>query len=90
LVALNTKTGDELWSVPLRARAESSPVIVGDLAFAATARGRIHVVEAATGHEVWETDVGGRFIASPAVSDGRIVIGNDDGVLYCIGGQAAK
>jgi outer membrane protein assembly factor BamB len=39
------------------------------------------------GHERWTTDVGGRFIASPAVSDGKVVIGNDDGVLYCLGGK---
>jgi outer membrane protein assembly factor BamB len=90
LVALDPKTGEELWSVPLRSRAESSPVIVGDAALAATTRGRIHVVEAASGRERWSTDVGGRFIASPAVSDGKVVIGNDDGVLYCIGQPLKK
>jgi outer membrane protein assembly factor BamB len=88
LVALDPEQGGELWSFPLRARAKSSPVIVGDLAIAGTVRGRLHAVDMATGQEAWETEIGGQFIASPAVSDGRIVIGNDDGVLYCIGGPS--
>ena len=32
---------------------------------------------------LWEA--GGGFTASPAVVDGRIVIGNTDGTLYCFG-----
>lgn len=88
IVALDPEKGGELWSFPLRARAESSPIVAGDLVVAATIRGRIHALELATSKEVWSTDVGGRFTASPAVSDGRVVIGNeDDGILYCIGGK---
>jgi outer membrane protein assembly factor BamB len=44
-------------------------------------------VEMADGKEVWNTEVGGRFTASPALSDNRMVIGNDDGTLYCVGGK---
>jgi outer membrane protein assembly factor BamB len=87
LVGLNPADGDELWSVQLRARAESSPVIVGKLAIVGTVRGRLHAVDLESRDDMWQTDVGGQFVASPAVSDGRIVIGNDDGVLYCIGGK---
>ena len=49
VVALGPEKGNELWSFPVGARAESSPVIVGDLAIAATIRGRIHAIELATG-----------------------------------------
>ena len=84
-VALKPATGEVIWSVPLASRAESSPVIAGDLAFFGTVRGRLHAFETATGREVWNTEVGGRFTASPALSDGRLVIGNDDGTLYCVG-----
>jgi hypothetical protein len=31
--------------------------------------------------------MGGRFSASPAISGGRVVIGNEDGTLYCLGGK---
>jgi outer membrane protein assembly factor BamB len=87
IVSLDPATGHQSWSFTLRARAESSPVIVGDMAFAGTIRGRLHSLDMATGKELWQTEVGGRFTASPAVSNGRIVIGNEDGTLYCIGSK---
>jgi outer membrane protein assembly factor BamB len=87
VVALDPANGAELWSFPLRIRAESSPVIAGDLALVGTTRGRFHAINLATGKEQWHTDVGGRFTASPALAEGRLVIGNEDGVLYCIGGK---
>jgi outer membrane protein assembly factor BamB len=83
-VALDPAKGEVKWSIPLRARAESSPIILGDSVFVATTRGRMHLLNLANGGERWQTDVGGRFTASPAVTDDRIVIGNEDGTLYCL------
>ena len=87
IVALDPAKGGELWTFSLKARAESSPVIAGNLALCGTIRGRFHAIDMTTGEEVWQTDVGGRFTASPALADGRLVIGNEDGALYCIGGK---
>lgn len=87
VVALDPATGDEIWTFPLRSRAESSPVVVGNLALAATIRGRFHAIDMKSGKSAWETDLGSRFTASPAVSDGRVVIGNEDGTLYCFGAK---
>lgn len=89
IVAFEPKTGKQKWEFRLRARAQSSPVIVGDLVLFATLRGRVHALELSTGKEVWHEDLGGRFTSSPAVSDGRVVIGSEDGVLYCIGGKGS-
>ena len=83
--ALNPTTGDPNWTFPVRTRVESSPVIAGNAAFLATSRGRIHAVDLATGKETWQFEAGGGFTASPAISNGRIVIGNTDGALYCFG-----
>jgi outer membrane protein assembly factor BamB len=87
VVALDPASGTPLWELPVRSRAESSPVIAGNTAFFGTVRGRLQAIDMATGKETWNNEVGGRFTASPAISDGRIVIGNEDGVLYCIGGK---
>jgi outer membrane protein assembly factor BamB len=87
MVALDPASGKPLWELPLRSRAESSPVIAGDLTFFGTVRGRLQAVDMKSGQEAWDTEVGGHFSASPAISDGRIVIGNEDGALYCIGGK---
>lgn len=85
MVALDPASGNERWATPLRSRAESSPIIAGDVVFFGTVRGRLHAVDLATGKSIWEEDVGGRFSASPAASGGRVVIGNEDGNLYCLG-----
>jgi outer membrane protein assembly factor BamB len=64
---------------------ESSPVIAGNRAFAATTAGKLYLIDLPTGETKWEYDAGGGFTASPAVVDGRIIIGNTDGTLYCFG-----
>ncbi len=87
MVALKPATGDVIWSVPLKSRAESSPVIAGNLVLFGTVRGRLQALQMADGKEVWNIEVGGRFTASPALSENRMVIGNDDGTLYCVGGK---
>jgi outer membrane protein assembly factor BamB len=33
----------------------------------------------------WTFDAGAGFDASPAVAGGRLVIGDEDGTLYCFG-----
>ncbi len=87
VVALAPGSGNVIWEMPLRSRAESSPVIAGNAAYFGTVRGRLQGVDMKTGKESWNLDLGGRFTASPAISDGKLVIGNEDGVLYCIGGE---
>jgi eukaryotic-like serine/threonine-protein kinase len=47
--------------------------------------GRFYVLDFATGAKIWEYNVGEPLSASPAVSEGRIVIGSQDGKLYCFG-----
>lgn len=83
--ALSAETGDELWSVPVRAAVEASPVIVGNRVYIGTMNGRLLGLELKTGKQVWEYEAGGGFPASPAVAAGRLVIGNDAGDLYCFG-----
>lgn len=83
--ALSAETGDELWSVPVRAAVDASPVIVGNRVYIGTMNGRLLGLELKTGKQIWEYEAGGGFPASPAVATGRLVIGNDAGDLYCFG-----
>jgi outer membrane protein assembly factor BamB len=53
--------------------------------FFGSADGRLYAVDVASGKEVWKFEGGGSFTASPAVAAGRLVIGTDDGNLYCFG-----
>jgi outer membrane protein assembly factor BamB len=37
------------------------------------------------GTELWSYEIGRPVGSSPAVADGKVVIGADDGVVYCFG-----
>jgi len=50
--------------------------------------GRLYVVSLAEGRELWAYEIGGAISASPAVAAGRIVIGSEDGAVYCFGSRS--
>ena len=37
------------------------------------------------GQEVWSYDVGQPIGSSPAVVDGEVIVGSEDGSVYCFG-----
>jgi outer membrane protein assembly factor BamB len=44
------------------------------------------------GKELWSYEIGKAVASSPAVADGKVVVGSDDGMVYCFGekGQHGK
>ncbi|MCF6187706.1 MAG: PQQ-binding-like beta-propeller repeat protein, partial [Desulfobulbaceae bacterium] len=90
VTALDPTDGTPLWTFDVRSRVESSPVIAGDLVFLPTKRGRLYAVDVVSGKEKWQYQAGGSFLASPAVAQGKLVIGNEDGTLYCFGEKKKK
>jgi outer membrane protein assembly factor BamB len=40
-----------------------------------------------SGKEIWNYEIGKAITASPAVVDGRVVIGSEDGSVYAFGGK---
>ena len=83
--ALNSQTGEPLWTYPAKSRVDSSPVIVGERVFFGTVGGELVGLHLNSGEKVWEFVVGAAMIASPSVVDGKLVIGADDGRIYCFG-----
>ena len=53
--------------------------------FLGTTGGVIYGLNIHTGERVWEFVTGASIMASPSVGGGKLVIGADDGVLYCFG-----
>ena len=47
--------------------------------------GRFYVLDLETGEKALGVDTGAPLSASPAIADGKVVIGSQDGVLYCFG-----
>ena len=44
-----------------------------------------NVLDLAAGAKIWEFNAGAPLSASPAIAGGRIVIGSQDGKVYCFG-----
>jgi len=51
--------------------------------------GRLYMVSLSTGKLLWSYEVGQPIESSPAVADGKVVIGADDGNVYCFGTKPA-
>jgi outer membrane protein assembly factor BamB len=85
LSAIDPATGEEKWQFAGKSKSESSPVIVGDRVYAPYYDGRLYALDAATGEVRWQYETGSRLSASPAVADGKLVIANEGGAVYCFG-----
>jgi outer membrane protein assembly factor BamB len=89
MYCINTKTGKPLWTFAARARIESSPALASagsdTRVLFGSNDGRFYMLNADTGAKLWEFEAGSPLSASPAVSNGKIVIGAQDGKVYCFG-----
>ena len=83
--ALKPQTGEPLWTYPTKSRVDSSPVIVGERVFFGTVGDELVALNLNSGEKVWEFVTGASIIASPSVAAGKLVIGADDGRIYCFG-----
>lgn len=82
--ALDRKSGQQKWQFRTRGDVDSSPVITGDghVLFGSN-DGNFYAVELESGSETWHYEIGAPVKSAPAVANGCILVGADDGVLYC-------
>jgi len=59
--------------------------VSGGRVFVGSNDGRLYALSLETGEKLWEFNAGAPFSASPAIAEGRLVIGSQDGVVYCFG-----
>lgn len=83
--ALDLKSGEVKWQQVLRKRCDVSPIIAGKSVIIAAADGRIIRYDLKTGEQTWMTEVKGAFLGSPATADGKLVLTNDRGTIFCFG-----
>jgi outer membrane protein assembly factor BamB len=87
LADVNAVTGKLKWSDhnPGNAKVDSSPAVAGSsepIVAAGDLAGGFDVASLATGSELYHYKTAGYITASPAVSDGNILIASSDGFLY--------
>lgn len=62
-------------------RTMATVAIHDGLVYASDLSGRLHCIDFATGKRHWEADMMATAWGSPMVADGKVFIGNDDGIL---------
>lgn len=86
LHAIEIESGKSKWTLATKKKIDSSPVICGNRLFIGVTDGTLLAVDLATGEEKWSYPAGGEgFTSSPAIAEGRLVIGDLNGTVYCFG-----
>ncbi len=65
------------------------PVTARGLAFYGSSDGSVRAVRIEDGQTAWTFWSGGAVLTSPAVSNGRLITGSNDGWVYCLDGAPA-
>jgi outer membrane protein assembly factor BamB len=87
LYALDAATGAYLWNYTTGGRIWAAPAVSGDgkVCFGSLDHW-VYCVDEDTGAEIWKYNTGtSRLYSSPAISDGMLVVGNENGKVYAFG-----
>ncbi len=90
LVAVDVESGLERWSVPLRFAGSCSPVVAGDVVYAATQEGHVSAFAGETGEEIWHYRNDNLLFGSPAVAENVVVIADEAGVVTGLDAETGR
>ncbi|MGF1586721.1 MAG: PQQ-binding-like beta-propeller repeat protein [Bacteroidales bacterium] len=81
----NKTTGEVLWRTNTGSRVDASTLTDGKRVLVANMRGDILLLDINTGNRQWSFETGSPISGSPAISEGKIIIGTNDGTIWCFG-----
>jgi outer membrane protein assembly factor BamB len=87
VLALNVGNGSLEWEAVLRKRSDSSPVVCDNRVWVGATDGMLYAFDLTTGQQQWSFQLSGQLIASPAISNGRLVVATDKGTVACFGAK---
>jgi outer membrane protein assembly factor BamB len=79
-----------LWSYPLKPHCCSTPSIHDGLLYVADCGGKVHCLDAQTGHPYWVHDARGEIWTSTLVADGKVYIGTRKGDFWVLAAGKEK
>ena len=86
--AFDRKTGKQVWSVLTKGKVDGSPVITQDgVVHVGSLDGKLYSLDLVTGRQLGVLELDDGISASPAIVDGKLVIGTQKGTLYCLEGE---
>jgi outer membrane protein assembly factor BamB len=89
IYCIDAESGSLLWKKQVGTRALfTSPAIVGNRVYinsCKSGRNWIVCLDRFTGTEIWSRKLLSTSFSSPAIADGRLYVGDEDGNIYCFG-----
>jgi len=82
--AVSMRTGRIVWSRPIGAGAESSPIVRGNTVYFGDQAGTLHAVRVSDGHQFWTYHASGPIKGGPALVDGILYFGDYTGRAYAV------
>lgn len=84
IAALSMRTGRVVWSRPLAAGSESSPLVWKTTVYFGDQSGTVYSLNAANGHVNWTYHASGAVKGGPALSNGTLYFGDYAGRAYAL------
>ena len=83
-VALSARDGHVLWSRPVPAGSESSPLLWGSTVYFGDQDGTVYALRAGDGHTEWTYHASGAVKGGPSIANGIIYFGDYAGRAYAL------
>ncbi len=84
LVAVDAKSGGEVWTRKLAGHLESSPMAVGGTLYLGTDETNVVAVRASDGKVLWQFNSPAAIKASPSFHDGRLFVADYESGMFCL------
>ena len=84
VVALNLKTGEEVWSFQTEDAVLTAISFLKDYVYFGCRDGYVYALDAKTGDIFWKSSIDTPIVSSPAVTKDSIYFGGTNGVIYCL------
>lgn len=89
-VALSMKNGKVVWSHPLPAGSESSPLVRGNSVYVGSADGTVYSFRTSDGHVNWTFHASGPVKGGPAYAAGNLYFGDYAGRVYAVSASSGR
>jgi eukaryotic-like serine/threonine-protein kinase len=90
IVALESDSGDEVWSLPTGTLIDSPLALVDDVLYFGEIGSTVHAVDAESGEPLWRFVLGGLATSPPAVADDTVFVGSSDFNLYALDAETGE
>jgi len=90
VLALDARTGKQLWSQHLKALLSGGPGAGSDLVLVGTASGAVIALDAAHGAQRWRTQLNSEILSAPVASGDLVAVRTVDGKLFGLAASDGK